>query len=274
MGTPRLLTLTTDFGIQDSYVAQMKGAALSVAPDLRIVDLCHEVPPQQIAAGAYVLETGYAAFPEGTVHLAVVDPGVGTARRAIAMRSERFVFVAPDNGLLTRVLEKEPPVEVHAIEPEAYTSAASSATFEGRDRFAPAAAWIARGLPLSELGPAVRDPVRLALPQPEPRPGLPLRVPVILIDRFGNVVLDLPAEAAASALGRPLDEDATVLVSTPGGIVSRFRRTYGLPSSGEPFMLVNSAGYLELALAGSRADKRLDLRPGAFVELTLGDADG
>ena len=118
------------------------------------------------------------------------------------------------------------------------------------------------------------DLVRLALPRPDPRPGRPLRVPVILVDRFGNVVLDLSAGAVASALGRPLDEDSTVMVSAPGGIVNRFRRTYGLPSTGEPFMLVNSAGYLELALAGSRADTRLDLRPGAFVELTLGDADG
>ena len=266
-----MLTLTTDFGNLDSYVGQMKGAALSVAPDLCIVDLCHEVPPQQIAAGAYVLETGYASFPEGTVHLAVVDPGVGTGRRAIAVRSERFTFVAPDNGLLTRVLEKDPLVAAHAIEAEAYTSTAVSATFEGRDRFAPAAAWLARGLPLHELGPAVSDLVRLAFPRPEVRRGVPLHVPVIMIDHFGNVILDLPAEAVSLVLGRPLDEQTSLTVSTPGGIVTRFQRTYGSPSSGDPFALVNSAGYLELALAGSRADRRLDLRPGAFVELTLED---
>ena len=271
MSPQRLLTLTTDFGNQDSYVGQMKGAALSVAPDLRIVDLCHHVPPQQVAAGAYVLETGYATFPEGTVHLAVIDPGVGTGRRAIAVRTARFTFVAPDNGLLTRVLEKEAPVEAHAIEAARYTSTAVSATFEARDRFAPAAAWLARGLPLSELGPAVSDLKRLALPQPEVRRGVPLHVPVIMIDRFGNVVLDLPAQALSLALGQPLSEQVSLTVNTPGGIVSRFQRTYGSPSSAEPFVLVNSAGYLELALAGSRADRRLDLRPGAIVELTLED---
>lgn len=274
MGPPRLLTLTTDFGNRDSYVGQMKGAALSVAPDLCIVDLCHEVPAQQIAAGAYVLETGYAAFPEGTVHLAVVDPGVGTERRAIAVRTERFTFVAPDNGLLTRVLDKEAPLEMHAIEAEAYTSPAISSTFEGRDRFAPAAAWLARGLALSELGPVVTDPVRFALPRPELRPGVPVRVPVILVDRFGNVVLDLQGEVAVAALGRSLDERTHLWVRTPGAIVDRFQRTYGPPGCGEPFLLVNSAGYLELALAGARADERLELRPGAWVELTLGETNG
>jgi len=267
MNAPRLLTLTTDFGHRDSYVGQMKGAVLSVAPDLRIVDLCHEIPAQQVATAAFVLETGYAAFPEGTVHLAVVDPGVGTGRRAIAVRCRRFTFVAPDNGILTRVLEKEPPLEIRAIPP----AEAADTTFEGRDRFAPAAARLAAGLPLGELGPPVEGIERLPFPRPQIVAGEPVRVAVISVDRFGNAILDLPSRACDAALGAALSEDTTLAVRTPGGTVTRFQRTYGAAPHADPFLLVNSAGYLELALFGARADRRLGLRSGMLVELTIGE---
>jgi S-adenosylmethionine hydrolase len=194
LSSPKILTLTTDFGLRDSYVGQMKGAVLAVDHEIRVVDLCHEVPPQRILSGAYLLETGYAAFPAGSVHVAVVDPGVGTRRRPLAVRAGSHLFVAPDNGLLSRVLDREPLREAHVIEEERYLRSPRSATFEGRDLFAPAAAWLARGVEPGELGRAAGKIVRLPASGHALRPGVPAEIDVLHVDRFGNVALDLRAD--------------------------------------------------------------------------------
>jgi S-adenosylmethionine hydrolase len=265
-----IVTLTTDFGLADSYVGQMKGAALAVDPGLRLVDLCHEVPSHDVAAGAYLLESGYAAFPEGTIHVAVVDPGVGTERRPIAVRADRHFFVGPDNGLLSRVLRREASREAHVLRDPALRRPVTSPTFEGRDVFAPAAAWIARGVDLERFGPAAGDLVRLPGLGRRLRRGAAERLRVVWIDRFGNVVLDARLDSLTETLGRPPSSSHDLRLVTPrGDVIREFRRTYATGQGRGPFLLINSADYLEVAVLSDRADRRLDLAVGVEVELTL-----
>jgi S-adenosylmethionine hydrolase len=256
---PRIVTLLTDFGDADGYVGQMKGVLLGICPELQLVDLSHAVPPQGITAGAFLLEAATAAFPAGTIHLAVVDPGVGTARRRLVLCTERHLFVLPDNGLVSRVLDRHELRGAWSIEAAHYRRATVSATFEGRDVFAPAAAWLARGIAPERLGPAVEDLVRLPL-SPPLAPG-ENEVPVLWVDRFGNVVLDLPREGPEGS--------KSLRVRTPGGEVDRFARTYGDAPPGRPFLLFGSAGYLEIAVPGGRADASLGLRAGDTVTVVL-----
>jgi S-adenosylmethionine hydrolase len=258
----RIITFTTDFGHGSSYVGQMKGAALAIDPDLQLVDLCHEVPPQQVGTGSYLLESGYGAFPPGTIHVAVVDPGVGTARNALAVRAGDYLFLAPDNGLLGRVLERERLFEARLIAAEEFFGGPRSATFEGRDLFAPAAALLAGGLELHRLGPAVEEMIRLPRNNPSLVQGGAEQVPVLHIDDFGNVVLDIHRDALGAGLGGRLR------LETPQTAIETFHRTYGEAPAGEPFLLINSAGYLEIALRDGSAASALGLGLGMSLLLT------
>lgn len=257
-----IITLTTDFGHGSSYVGQMKGAALAVDPGLMIIDICHEVPRQQVSIGAFILETGYAAFPPGTVHVAVVDPGVGTGRAAIAVSAGAYFFLAPDNGLLTRVLDREPLAEARLIQPGEPERLSLSTTFEGRDLFAPAAARIARGMPLEQLGPAAGEPVTLPFLRPELRSGSSERLVVLHVDDFGNIIFDVHRKLLTDALGPEACERGAISIETEAGRVERFHRTYGEAPPGAPFMLINSAGYLEVALRDASAASLLGLEAG------------
>lgn len=263
-----VLTFLTDFGTADTFVGEMKGAALSVSPALAMVDLTHEIPPQDVETASFRLAVAYRSFPPGTVHVAVVDPGVGTARRALAVETESHYFVAPDNGLLSGVLEREPVMAIHAIENPAFFSDRMSATFEGRDRFAPAAAWIASGTPVADLGPRVDDPVLLAAFDVAPVRGSAFRVPVRLVDRFGNAALDLTRERLEPLL-QGEDPGAGIRIETPGGIVETILRTYAEAPDETPFALFNSSGYLELAVRDGDASRRLGLRPGMEILVTV-----
>ncbi|MGH7473365.1 MAG: SAM hydrolase/SAM-dependent halogenase family protein, partial [Candidatus Methylomirabilales bacterium] len=161
-----LITLLTDFGERDYFVASMKGVILNINPQARIVDLSHQVGPQQVEEAAYLLKSCYRYFPDGTVHVVVVDPGVGSARRPLLVTSSRYYFVAPDNGVLTDIFQEELSVEVREIENKQYRLDAEGATFDGRDLFAPAAAWLTRGQPPGSYGRLIRDYVRLPSQEP------------------------------------------------------------------------------------------------------------
>jgi S-adenosylmethionine hydrolase len=265
----KIITLTTDFGYQDSYVGQVKGAILNVEPEARIVDLCHAVPAHDIRAGAYILETGYAAFPAGTIHVAVVDPGVGSDRRMLAARAGQYYFLAPDNGL-SRVLEHERLSACRVLQNRSLFGPRESMTFAGRDVFGPAAAWLSRGVDLARMGPPADDPVRLEGTRPRLQLGRSVRVPVLLADRFGNLVLDVTADALTTVLGHAPDEQTPLRLTAEGGEVRRFLPTYTLADDREPFFLINSAGYLEVAVRTGRADESLGLRPGMHPELKVG----
>jgi len=227
----------TDFGLRDHYVGVMKGVILSRVPEATFVDLTHEVSPQDVREGAYLLEVSRRYFPKGTIFLAVVDPGVGTERRALVIRTELHFFVGPDNGLFTPVLKGSARAEVRAIEVERFMLPDASSTFHGRDLFAPVVAELLAGRPFEEFGPEISDPVLLEFPEPQSIPG-GLRVPVLRVDRFGNLILNLSAEVLSGRGFRVVVEGRRV----------PFVRTYAEVPEGEPLALIGSDGLLEVAV--------------------------
>lgn len=250
----RRITLLTDFGTADGYVGAVKGVIADRAPEAHVDDVSHDIPPGDIRAAAWALASYWRLYPPGTVHVAVVDPGVGGSRRALAAEVDERYFVAPDNGVLTRVLDDAGAATVVEIRHAGAMRATVSATFHGRDLFATAAAWLARGEPLDELGPAVADPVRLSLPQPtlgvETATG-----EVAHVDRFGNLITNIPSAWVRGAVG----------VSLAGVEVGPLRTTYVDVAPGELVALVGSAGLLEIAVRDGRASDVLGAGVGAPV---------
>jgi hypothetical protein len=239
----RLITLLTDFGLHDTYVGQVKGAILAIAPTATIVDLTHAVPPQDIQAGAYLLWSAVEAFLRGSVHVAVVDPGVGSLRLALAVESVRGdLLIGPDNGLLVPAAERLGGIQriVELNRPEFWRSATStSATFHGRDVFGPVAAHLANGVPLERVGSPVVDPVRLGLPLSDGRHG-----EVVHVDTYGNLV--------TSVAGADLPTRFQVVV---GDRVVPAHAYYASVAPGEPIALIGSAGLLEISVRdGNAAD--------------------
>ncbi len=254
------IALLTDFGLRDHYVGAMKGAILTVCPEATLVDIVHELPAHDVLAGALALEASFGAFPEGTVFLAVVDPGVGSARRPIAVEAGGRAFVAPDNGLLSLVLAVQPGARAHVITNPALARQEVSPVFHGRDLFGPAAARLARGLPIAEVGPAVSDLVRLELP-PARRTRDGWLGQVLCVDRFGNLTTNL-RDVDLETLGDPATGRLEVQA---GGRLLPLVRTYADVTAGEPCALVGSGGRLEIAVNSGRADRVLALEQGAAL---------
>jgi S-adenosyl-L-methionine hydrolase (adenosine-forming) len=258
---PRLITLTTDFGLRDPFVGIMKGVVLSICPSARLVDLSHEIPPQDVLAGGLALEAAAPFFPPGTVHLGVVDPGVGTARRAIAVRAAGAYLVGPDNGLFTFALEGRGWSAVSLTAPE-YRLAEVSRTFHGRDIFAPAAAYLASGVPLERLGPPVADPVRLRLPGCRLEDG-GLVGEVLDADRFGNLLTSIPAARLVDVPGV-----GEVWLEVAGRRLPGPVDAYDEGRDGEPAVIVGSTGRLEIFVRAGSARDHLGARRGAIVRVT------
>jgi S-adenosylmethionine hydrolase len=261
MATP-IVTLTTDFGAGSGYPAQLKAVLLSAIPDLRIVDVSHEVPRYDVLAGALLLEACVPWFPPGAIHVAVVDPGVGTARRAICLAGEGRTFVGPDNGLFTPFLAGG--VRAFEIAAGAAVPAPRTATFHGRDVFAPAAAFVAGGGDPAALGPAIEDPVRLHWPAPQVGRG-ELRGEALTADPFGNLVTSIRAADLAGA---------EVTRATAGGSPARWVRTFGEGNPGELLAMIGSGGRVEIAVREGSAAVTLGGTRGIPVRLVLGRARG
>jgi S-adenosylmethionine hydrolase len=241
----------------------MKGAALQVCADLTIVDLTHEIAPHDVAEGARHLAAAAPFFPPGTAFVAIVDPGVGSARRALAAAVGPHWFLAPDNGLLSAVFAGGPgPSAVVEISDPRYRRAEVSRTFEGRDRFAPAAAWLLSGVPLAALGPAVDDPLQIALPGAAVRDGRLTGV-LVAADRFGNVLTSIDRAAVeAFAAGRPVEVEA-------GGRRVRLVGTYADIAEGDVAALYGSTGCLEIAARSAPALGRAGLAIGGPIAVIL-----
>ncbi len=255
---PGTVTLTTDFGTRDSYVAQLKGVLLGACADLRIVELTHEIAAHDVVEGALFLAGAVPAFPGGTVHLAVVDPGVGGERRRITVEVAGQRVVCPDNGLLTLLARTHPIEAAHELTDARFRREPVSATFEGRDVFAPAAAHLACGGALADLGPPVSGLVELALPQPERAEGV-VRGQVVHVDRFGNAITNVHAsmlpDNSGSARLRAAGCDLPLL------------RTYADAGPGEALALVGSSGYVEVAVREGSAADALGLQRGSAVQI-------
>ncbi|HEY8021096.1 MAG TPA: SAM-dependent chlorinase/fluorinase [Thermoanaerobaculia bacterium] len=271
MRHPPLLTLLTDFGLEDYYVAAVKGTVLGRVPEATIVDVSHGVPAGDVERAAFLLAAAAPAFPAGTVHLAVVDPGVGSARRILVVEAggplAGQLFVAPDNGLLTPVFAGARSLRA-AERPDLYRPG-PGATFHGRDRFAPLAAALLAGEAPAALGPEIADPVRLAA-EPPRRDGGALLGRVAHVDRFGNLVTDIPTawlpEASAALRAEVGGRDAGI-----GGVATARAGHYRELPPGEPGVLPGSLGTLELALDGESLAKRWGVGRGALVRILLDD---
>jgi S-adenosylmethionine hydrolase len=257
-----LIALLSDFGSRDHYAGTMKGVMMGICPELSLVDITHEIPPHDILEGALQLAAAYRYFPAGTIFLAVVDPGVGSARRGLAADTGDYRFVAPDNGLLTAVFQETPPKKLVELTERRYARPTVSRTFEGRDRFAPAAAWLARGTQLTALGRALPACQQIDIPRPE-ESGETLRGVVLLVDRFGNLVTNIDRRTFETFRGA-----GPVALSIGGRAVAKVVATYAEMRPGEVCALFGSTDHLEIAINGGSAGEMMALSRGAAIEIT------
>ena len=256
-----VITLLTDFGTQDYFVAAVKGVILTNNPAANIVDITHEVPAQDIEAGAFTLLTCYRDFPARAIHMCVVDPGVGSTRRAIIVKAGSHYFVGPDNGLFSYVLDHEPPHKIFHVTESKYFRQPPSPTFHGRDVFAPVAAALSNGVKPHHLGPRIEDAVRLAPLSPVKRPDGKLEGRIIHIDRFGNCITNF------TRADRHDSQEPALLVKRR--VITTFRQFFAEEQSSpdELFAIWGSAGFLELAINGGSAATLLRAERGDVVVL-------
>ncbi|GAB6945052.1 S-adenosyl-l-methionine hydroxide adenosyltransferase family protein [Vulcanisaeta sp. JCM 14467] len=263
-----IITLLTDFGYDSYFVPSMKGVILSLNPDAVIIDITHAIPPFNIYKAAFTLWASYKYFPRGTVHVVVIDPGVGTSRRAIAIKTRNYYFVGPDNGVLMMAAEDDGIIEVRAIESREFMRPVISSTFHGRDIFAPVAAYLSLGLDISMLGPRVTDPVKL--------PGISSKVSrgvadsrIIYIDHFGNAYTGV-REGDLGTLGLEYGDELRVVIPRRGADIRvRFLRSYGYANEGETLALINSEGFLELSVNRGSFAQRFGVEEGDEVTISI-----
>ena len=257
----RTITLLTDFGLQDGHVGAMKGVIRSLAPQAELVDLSHCIRAQDIRHAGFVLKTAYPYWPVDTIHVIVVDPGVGTGRRAVAVQTAAGTFVAPDNGVLSYVLAQEELQAVVALTNAAYWHHPVSASFHGRDIFGPAAAHLANGVPLLELGEALSAASLAAFAIPSPHRHLDghMTIHVQHIDRFGNLTTDLPGEWLQAA--------PQWRIEVPGATIHGVAHTFGDVPEGAPVALVDSTDYLAIAVRNGSAAHEFGLDVGAPLDV-------
>lgn len=258
------VALLSDFGTRDHYAGALKAVVLAVCPDATLVDISHDIPPHDVLAGALELAACYRYFPSGTIFLAVVDPGVGSQRRGIAADIGDFKFVGPDNGVFTAVFREAPPKRVVELTERKYARPTVSRTFEGRDRFAPAAGWLAKGINLGWLGKSVTDFHLLDLPQPHVD-GDQIRGIVVRVDRFGNLVSNIDHRTFDQ-----LARQGPIGVRVGTREVARVVSTYAEAAAGEVCALFGGTDHLEIALNAGDAAAALGLARGAEVTVRRG----
>lgn len=264
-----IITLTTDFGLNDHFIGTMKGVILAIEPEAQIIDICHAVQAFDVLDGALSISQAYNYFPSGTVHVVIVDPGVGTARRPLLVTSERHHFIAPDNGVLSLIYQREQRLSARHVTGEHYFLQPVSNTFHARDIFAPIAAYLAKGVDPAKFGEEVQDFVRFSAPKPKPVNETTLRGVVLKVDRFGNLITNITPQ------------DAPMLfVENPGAFkivigqreIREVKDAYALGAPGEVFGILGSMGYLEIAANRGAAAQILGAGKGTDVNIMLGEA--
>ncbi|MCZ6676513.1 MAG: SAM-dependent chlorinase/fluorinase [Candidatus Poribacteria bacterium] len=249
-----IITLTTDFGTSDLYVGVMKGVILNINPRAQIVDITHAIPPQDLNAAAFLIDSAYRYFPPGTVHVVVVDPGVGSERHPIACQTETAFFVCPDNGILTRILRDASHTSAVTIENPDYCLPRISNTFHGRDIFAPVAAHLSRGVPIEDLGTPVATPVRLPIPTPHVTEEA-ITGHVIWIDHFGNLITNISHELLKSIEGQN-----GFVIQVGGVAINRLNHSYAESAVGEVLAIIGSFGRLEISINQGNAALTLGVK--------------
>jgi S-adenosylmethionine hydrolase len=264
-----IITLTTDFGINDHFVGTMKGVILNIAPDAAIVDISHSVQAFDVLDGALTLSQAYSYFPTGTVHVVVVDPGVGTARRPIIASSDGHHFVAPDNGVLSLVYAREERMHVRHVTSEHYFLQPVSNTFHGRDIFAPVGAYLAKMVDTEKFGEEIEDFARFSAPRPKMISENTLRGVVLKVDRFGNLITNItPADAPKLFEAQP----GPFKIAVGSCEITEIRQIYAGGAPGEVFGILGSMGFLEIAVNRGAAAQLATAGKGSDVNIVLGEA--
>src|SRR5271167_4689138 len=262
MPESRIVTLTTDFGLSDPFVGIMHGVVLNIHPETTVVDISHAVHSYDLLDGALTIAQAYRFFPPRTVHVVVVDPGVGSRRRPIIVETDDHVFVAPDNGVLSLVEAKEPKFSVRHITAERYFLQSVSQTFHGRDIFAPVAGWLSKGVAPSEFGPEISDYVRLQMPAVERIGDNNLRGEVLKVDKFGNLITNISAQTVPALFGASAPAFSLLLA---GQTITRLCASYAEGSEEEFFAIAGSSGYLEVAARQASAAEKLGAGAGTPI---------
>lgn len=262
----RVVTFTTDFGLEDPFVGIMHGVVLNINPDASLVDVSHAVRSYDLIDGAWAIAQSYRFFPPRTVHVVVVDPGVGSLRRPIIVETENYIFVAPDNGVLSMIENREQKFIVRHVTAERYFLQPVSQTFHGRDIFAAVAGWLSKGVAPSDFGPAITDYVRNSAPQVEPVGEGSLKGLVMKVDKFGNLITNI-GEFDAPALFGTNQPSVNILVA--GQTITRICRSYAEGGEDEIFAIIGSSGYLEIAAKQTSAAEKLVAEVGTPVGIVI-----
>lgn len=261
-----IITLTTDFGLHDHYVGTIKGVILDIAPEAEIVDISHSVQPFDVLDGALNVAQAYSYFPSHTVHMVVVDPGVGSARRPIVVTADRYYFVAPDNGVLSLVYSREERVAVRHVTAQHYFLQPMSNTFHGRDVFAPLAAYLAKGVDTAKFGEEVEDYVRFNAPKPKPVNEHTFRGVVLKVDRFGNLITNFTPEDLPALFQ---SEPGPFKIQVGKQEITEIKTAYAQGAPGEIFGILGSMGYLEIVANRGAAAQVIGVGKGAEVNIVL-----
>ncbi len=264
-----IITLTTDFGTNDHFVGAMKGVILDIMPDAQIVDICHAVQAYDVLDGALTISQAYSYFPTRTIHVVVVDPGVGTARRPIIASSDKYHFVAPDNGVLSLVYAREERMHVRHVTSEHYFLQPVSNTFHARDIFAPVAAYLAKEVESQKFGDEVEDYIRFNAPKPKAVDQNRLRGVVLKVDRFGNLITNITPQDAPMLF---LEGAKRFKISVGSREVTELHKAYAEGSPGEVFGILGSMGFLEIAANRGAAAQLTGAGKGTDVNIILGEA--
>ena len=260
----KIATLTTDFGLKDPYAAEMKAAILSICPNAGIVDITHEIAKFNIRMGAYVLASAAPYFPKGSVHVAVVDPGVGTQRLPILIQTKQGFFVGPDNGILVLAAEKQGITRIHELSNSRFMLLKVSNTFHGRDIFAPAAAHLLNGVKPEEFGPEIREAAKPEFAKIKRKNGV-LVGEVLHVDGFGNIITNISEKEVAQS-----HIEASVSVELPTcKLKLKLCKAYGETNPREPIALIGSHGFLEISINQGNAAENFGIKPGDPIKLIL-----
>ena len=298
MHRPCVITLLTDFGNQDAYVGVMKGVITGINPLANIIDICHNIPPQDVFNAAYLLYTSYKYFPKKTIHVAVVDPGVGSRRDIVCVETKDYFFLVPDNGLLSFIVQEEKPKVIVRLANDRYFLPSPSNTFHGRDVFAPAAAYLSLGVKLRQLGIKIDQLEQLEIPKPVPKKAGQVEGQIIYIDRFGNIITNITREHLmqhdhSQSLFKTQMKEITLTISLPsqggdeGGVKINLKclettigkkkivglcKTYTDAKPGEPLVLFGSAGFLEVSVNQGNAQKYFKADKGSKIIIEIGQS--
>lgn len=257
----RIIALITDFGESDYFVGSMKGVILSINPEVEIVDITHNIRPFDIFEAGFVLKSSFLFFPPKTIFITVVDPEVGSKRRILLAFYKNYYFIAPDNGILSLIMEENEESEVISVTSSHYFLPKISSTFHGRDIMAPVSAWLSKGINISNFGEKCNDWVKLKFPEIKKLDEKVYEGEIIHIDRFGNLITNIPSSF--------LEGKRSIRVEINGKIIDKFKRSYSEGSVGEPILIIGSSDFLEIGAFLSSAEKILNARKGDKLRIFL-----